>query len=144
MNPYTNVCLASEKGARLRQLAKHLGTTNTSLLADLIDKACETAGLTFPDAVEMHPHNGLSREGVTSLASALNRIADQGGWCFDLDHDFHVARQGSGVVLKMEAVQKTPGQPGGETIRLKKSMSVAMAHEIARGLRAGLSMHTVH
>lgn len=138
---------------RLRKLAKEQGKSAGSILAELIDEACVSAGLDVSsNAVRVQPYRTgfivdlfgdayrveLPRSGVEALADHLVTIADRGGSGFNLDHDFNVYRQGSGVILEMDVSERTAGKPGGKPLKLHKSMSPDVAREIAKGLLAGL------
>ena len=151
--PHTTVAIPHHSRARLDMLAKLDGKNAGNKLAELIDAACLAAGLEVAsDAVRVTPRNAgflvdlfggtyraeLPRAGIAALASALKKVADEGGGMLDLDHSFDVMRQGAGVVLKIDAIARKEGQLSGETIKLKKSMAPEVAREIARGLLAGL------
>ena len=147
------VAVAAHTHTRLQALARHEGKTSTSKLTELVDAACLAAGLDVAsDAVHVQPFRGdyvvdlfggafrveLPRIGVLSLAKSLTDVADHAGLSMNLDLHYTVRRQGSGVILEIDAIAKKPGQLGGETIKLKKSMAPKVAREIARGLLAGL------
>ena len=139
------------QGERLRALAKRTGKTAGTLLAGFIDQACEAAGIDIQSkAVVITKHDAtstfvidlflmyrleLTRDAMASLAETLNAVADRGGVMVDLDHDFEVYRQGSGVVLKIDSVSLRTKQ----AIYAHPSMSPDVAREVAKGLLFALS-----
>lgn len=158
MGQYTNFSISHEHGAKLRELAKHLNKSASSLLTEWIDRACRENGLgAIEDGAKLLWRDStqtyivalfneaywieLTPERVKDLARALYGAADRGESILHTNAEapFFVWRRGTGIRLDIPAaLARVPGQLAREEIKLEKSMSADVARKIAADLLAGL------
>jgi hypothetical protein len=155
MSAYTSFSVPTDKGDRLREVARLRGKTAVSLLVEMIDAECASAGIdsrtnhvrvqrrtlangdTFVTTLFGLGRIELPAGGILSLADGLDHAADIGGKRLDLDHDFRIQRKGAGVLLECKLFP-LPGGSG--VLPIKKAMSTDVAKAIAAELRAAVAV----